>query len=140
MAQNRSESTKYTKPELRERIKEQVMKGDKGGKPGQWSARKAQLVAQEYEREGGGYRGGRGEKQKSLKKWGDEHWTTEDHKKAQRGKTTARYLPEKAWKELSPAERKATDSKKRQQSRTGKQFVSNTPAAKRARRKVTRAR
>ena len=32
----------YTKPQLRERIKSQVMSSGKGGKPGQWSARKAQ--------------------------------------------------------------------------------------------------
>jgi hypothetical protein len=36
---------KYSKPELRESIKDRVMAGSKGGKPGQWSARKAQLVA-----------------------------------------------------------------------------------------------
>jgi hypothetical protein len=35
----------YTKPELRERIKNKVMAGTKGGKAGQWSARKAQIVA-----------------------------------------------------------------------------------------------
>ena len=34
----------YTKPELREKIKAEVVAGDKGGRPGQWSARKAQLV------------------------------------------------------------------------------------------------
>ena len=38
----------YTNPELRNRIKNRVMSGSKGGKPGQWSARKAQLVALEY--------------------------------------------------------------------------------------------
>ena len=60
------ESGKYTKPGLRERIKDRVMAGSKGGKPGQWSARKAQIVAREYEDAGGGYKGGKGEKQKSL--------------------------------------------------------------------------
>jgi len=35
----------YTNPELRNRIKNRIMAGSKGGKPGQWSARKAQLVA-----------------------------------------------------------------------------------------------
>jgi len=38
------------------------MKGPKGGKPGQWSARKAQLLASEYKEAGGGYKGGKGEK------------------------------------------------------------------------------
>jgi hypothetical protein len=37
------DDTKYSKPELRENIKDRVMAGSKGGKPGQWSARKAQL-------------------------------------------------------------------------------------------------
>ena len=46
----------YTKPELRERIKKKVMASGKGGDPGEWSARKAQLVAQEYKAAGGGYK------------------------------------------------------------------------------------
>jgi len=49
------DASKYSKPELRENIKDRVMAGSKGGKPGQWSARKAQLVAQEYKKAGGGY-------------------------------------------------------------------------------------
>ena len=36
---------------------------------GQWSARKAQMVAQAYKKAGGGYKGGKGEKQKDLKRW-----------------------------------------------------------------------
>jgi len=72
------DDSKYSKPELRERIKDRVMAGDKGGKPGQWSARKAQLVAQEYEKAGGGYKGGKGEKQKSLEKWGKENWSNRE--------------------------------------------------------------
>ena len=43
----------YTKPELRERIKDRIMAGAKGAKPGQWSARKSQLLVQEYEKAGG---------------------------------------------------------------------------------------
>ena len=46
----------YTNPDLRERIKAEVTAGDKGGRAGQWSARKAQLVAHEYEAQGGGYK------------------------------------------------------------------------------------
>ena len=58
------EDNKYTKPELRERIKDRIMASSKGGKPGQWSARRSQLLVQEYEKAGGGYQGGKGEKQK----------------------------------------------------------------------------
>ena len=47
----------YTKPTLRKRIFNQVKAGGKGGAPGQWSARKAQMVAQKYKKAGGGYRG-----------------------------------------------------------------------------------
>lgn len=47
---------KYTKPELREQLKEEIKASDKGGKPGQWSARKSQLLVQEYEKKGGGYK------------------------------------------------------------------------------------
>ena len=54
------------------------MGGSKGGKPGQWSARKAQLVASEYKEAGGGYKGCKGEKQKDLEKWGKEKWMTKD--------------------------------------------------------------
>jgi len=85
----------YTKPELREQIKKRIMAGSKGGKPGQWSARKAQLVAQEYEKEGGGYKGGKNEKQKSLEKWGEEKWQTKDqYEKRSKAKAKA-----KAYKE-----------------------------------------
>ena len=63
---------------MRESIKKRVMAGSKGGKPGQWSARKAQLVASEYKKKGGGYKGGQSSKQKDLKKWGKEDWQTKD--------------------------------------------------------------
>lgn len=122
----------YTKPELRERIKDRIMAGSKGGKPGQWSARKAQLVAQEYEKAGGGYSGAKTEGQKKLSKWTNEKWRTSDKKPADRPGGTTRYLPDKAWNKLSAAEKAATNKKKQEGSRKGKQFVSNTPAAKKA--------
>lgn len=129
----------YTNPELRERLKEKITAGTKGGRAGQWSARKAQLLAAEYEKEGGGYKSaGRTSEQKHLETWTEEKWQTADGKKAEHGKTTSRYLPKKAWDKLSPAEKKATDEKKKQTSRTGKQFVANTPAAKRARKSATK--
>jgi len=51
-------------------------------------------------------------------------------------KGTERYLPEAAWRKLSPEERKDTDEKKQRESRKGKQFVPNTERAKKARRAV----
>lgn len=122
----------YTKPELRERIKRRILAGSKGGKPGQWSARKAQLLALEYRKAGGGYRGGLGKSQRSLKKWTREKWTTSDGKPAIRKGGTRRYLPAKAWSRLTPAQRSATNKKKILGSRRGRQFVSNTEAAERA--------
>jgi hypothetical protein len=88
MAQDNS---KYTKPGLRESIKKRVMDGSKGGKPGQWSARKAQLVASEYKKKGGGYKGGQSSKQKDLKKWGKEDWQTKDqYEKGKKAATAAK--------------------------------------------------
>ena len=44
-----------------------------------------------------------------------------------------RYLPEDAWKKLSPAEKKATDKKKLAGDHEGKQFIPNTAPAVKAR-------
>ena len=47
----------YTKPTMRKRIFNRIKAGGKGGAPGQWSARKAQMMAKAYKSAGGGYRG-----------------------------------------------------------------------------------
>jgi len=126
----------YTKPKLRESIKNRIMAGSKGGRPGQWSARKAQLVATEYRKAGGGYRGKKKKSQRSLSKWTREKWTTSDGKPANRPGGMRRYLPAKAWKKMTPAQRAATNKKKILGSRAGKQFVSNTDAAAKAGKKA----
>ena len=46
----------YTKPEMRKRLFNRIKAGSKGGNPGQWSARKAQMLASAYKKAGGGYR------------------------------------------------------------------------------------
>jgi hypothetical protein len=46
----------YTKPEMRKRLFNKIKAGTKGGDPGEWSARKAQLLASQYKKAGGGYR------------------------------------------------------------------------------------
>lgn len=46
----------YTKPTMRKAIFERIKAGSKGGDPGEWSARKAQLMAVEYKKKGGGYK------------------------------------------------------------------------------------
>jgi hypothetical protein len=128
----------YTKPSLRDQIVASVKAGTSGGRSGQWSARKAQLVAQKYKAAGGGYSGPKTSKQKSLSKWGKEKWQTKSGKPSTQGPkaTGERYLPKKAIQSLSSAEYAATSRKKREGTKKGKQFVPNTPAAKKAGRKA----
>ena len=129
----------YTKPDLRKRIVAAVKAGTSGGKAGQWSARKAQIVAQRYEKAGGGYTGAKTKAQSNLSKWTKEKWRTSDGKPAIRSSGTTRYLPEKAWKELTPKQKQATNRKKLQASKQGKQFVPNTRAARTAGRNARKA-
>ena len=51
-----NEAGNYTKPTMRKRLFESIKAGGKGGKPGQWSARKAQMLAKRYKEKGGGYK------------------------------------------------------------------------------------
>lgn len=100
------------------------MASSKGGKPGQWSARKAQLLSKEYEGKGGGYTGGKSSAQKSLSKWTKEDWGTKSGKPSTQGPkaTGERYLPKAARAALSPKEYAATSAKKRKDTASGKQF------------------
>ncbi len=52
-----NEAGNYTKPTMRKNLFNKIKAGGKGGKPGQWSARKAQMLAKQYKAKGGGYRG-----------------------------------------------------------------------------------
>lgn len=115
----------YTKPGLRERLKNQIMSGSKGGKPGQWSARKAQLLAQAYKKSGGSYSGPKTANQKSLSKWTKEKWGTKSGKPSTQGAkaTGERYLPKKARAALSASEYAKTTAAKRAGMAKGKQFV-----------------
>jgi hypothetical protein len=58
--------------------------------------------------------------QKSLKNWTDQKWRTSDGKPS---KGSKRYLPDKAWKALTPAEKAATNRAKAAGNKAGKQFV-----------------
>jgi hypothetical protein len=51
-----NEAGNYTKPEMRKRIFNRIKAGSKGGASGQWSARKAQMMAKAYKKAGGGYK------------------------------------------------------------------------------------
>jgi hypothetical protein len=51
-----NEAGNYTKPGMRKGLFERIKAGGKGGAPGQWSARKAQMLAMQYKKAGGGYK------------------------------------------------------------------------------------
>ena len=51
-----NEAGNYTKPAMRKRLFNKIKSGNKGGRSGQWSARKAQMLAKQYKAAGGGYR------------------------------------------------------------------------------------
>ena len=120
----------YSNPKLRNRIKARILAGGKGGKPGQWSARKAQMVAQEYKKAGGKYKSGPTSKQKSLKRWTKQEWRTPSGKPSVQGpKATGEvYAPKKAIEKLRSTPggmarlAKAT-AEKREASRKGEQFA-----------------
>ena len=125
---------KYTKPNLREKLKEEIKQSDKGGKPGQWSARKSQLLVQEYEKQGGGYKNDdKDADAKSLENWSDQDWQTAsgDADAREDGKTK-RYLPKEVWEQLNEDEKKEAKRTKEEASKKGEQHVAWTPAIKRA--------
>lgn len=131
---------KYTKPELRRKLKAELQASSKGGKKGQWSARKSQLLVQEYEKRGGGYQGEKDDDARSLEAWTEQNWQTQEGDAAARQEdgSTKRYLPEKAWDLLSEKEKREAERKKQQGDKEGKQYVENTLAAKEARRTITK--
>ncbi|WP_081942882.1 Rho termination factor N-terminal domain-containing protein [Myxosarcina sp. GI1] len=132
MSQDKYEE-KYTKPQLRRQIKDELMESDKGGKPGQWSARKSQLLVQEYEKQGGGYKQDeKDDAAESLEEWSEQDWQTESGNRARQDDKTKRYLPKEVWERLSESEKKEAKQIKQKASREGKQYVEWTPAIKRA--------
>ncbi|KAL5523139.1 hypothetical protein ACEPAF_1406 [Sanghuangporus sanghuang] len=136
---------KYTDPgtELRSQIKEDIQADGKGGQPGQWSARKAQMMASEYKKQ----MHERGEEpyttdnseqsegQKHLNDWTKEEWQTSEGKgnAKQSDGTEQRYLPKKAWESLTEEEKEATNKAKLEGSARGQQYVPNTSEAQKAR-------
>jgi hypothetical protein len=114
-----AQAAKKTDPKLWDKVKAEITEGDKGGKPGQWSARKAQLATHEYQSRGGGYKGAKSE-DNHLVQWTKEEWGTKSG--ADSSETGERYLPRKAREHLSDAEYKRTTAKKRSDTAKGKQF------------------
>lgn len=108
-----------TNPALWKRVVSSVKSGSKGGDPGEWSARKAQIAVKKYKDAGGGYKGAKSSSN-SLSKWSKQEWTTSSGKPSE-GKR--RYLPKKAWGSLSASEKAATNRAKAEGNKAGKQFV-----------------
>jgi hypothetical protein len=114
-----SETAERTDPDLWETVKDEISAGAKGGKKGQWSARKAQMAVAEYKKRGGGYKGGKDENY-SLHQWSEEDWGTKSGATSE--ESGERYLPKKARTALSDKEYARTSAKKRADTRKGKQF------------------
>jgi hypothetical protein len=108
-----------TNPKLWEKVKAKITKGDKGGEPGQWSARKAQMAVAEYKKAGGGY-AGRKSADNHLQQWQDDDWGTKSGKESR--DTGERYLPRKSREALTDSEYKRSTEKKKADTRKGKQF------------------
>ena len=114
-----AKTAEKTDPKLWDKVKTEVTEGDKGGKPGQWSARKAQMATQEYKKEGGGYEGAKAP-DNHLAQWTKEEWGTKSG--AESGETGERYLPKQAREHLTGDEYRRTTAKKRADTAKGKQF------------------
>ncbi|MBB4658343.1 Rho termination factor N-terminal domain-containing protein [Parvularcula dongshanensis] len=103
---------KRTDPKLWEEVKKKVTEGDKGGEPGQWSARKAQMAVSEYKSRGGGYdESGASQDETSLHAWTEEDWGTKSGEES--GETGERYLPKKVRMLLTEDEYARSTRKKR---------------------------
>lgn len=114
-----SETAEKTDPDLWEKVKDEITAGAKGGKKGQWSARKAQMAVTEYKKRGGGYKGGKDD-HNSLHQWTEEEWGTKSGHRS--GDTGERYLPKQARDDLTDEEYARTSAKKRADTKKGKQF------------------
>ena len=102
-----------------------------------------QLLVKEYEKKGGGYTTDKDDKddsQNHLKDWTEEQWQTKEgsgNAKKSDG-TQKRYLPQKAWENMSEKAKKETDDLKQHESKKGKQHVANTEKAKESRKQASR--
>ena len=112
-------SAKRTDPKLWDEVKAEVTQGGKGGRKGQWSARKAQLATQEYQRRGGGYEGEK-RSDNSLQQWTDGDWGTKSGRNSRA--SGERYLPKQVRAALSDEEYARTSRKKRKDTARGRQF------------------
>jgi len=119
-------SAKKTDPGLWEKVKQEYMDSSKGGAPGQWSARKAQLSVQEYKRRGGGYEeDSAAQKNTDLHQWTEADWGTKSGDES--GETGERYLPKKVRMLLTEEEYRRSTEKKKSDSHQGDEQFSDQP-------------
>ena len=114
-----SATAEKSDPKLWEKVKAEITAGDKGGKPGQWSARKAQMASREYQKRGGGYLGGK-DPHNHLVEWTEEEWGTKSG--AESLESGERYLPKAAREAMSDEEYARTTAAKKKDLATGRQF------------------
>ncbi len=107
----------YTKPQEHNRLKNEILNGSNGGARGQWSVRKAQLLASAYEKIGGGYTGRRSRPQRTPGRLGPKLYNRKKRDDARKGKRTRVHLPAKAWTRVSAFRRKADNQARIFQSR-----------------------
>ena len=111
-----------TNPSLWEKVKRDVRRSPKGGKPGTWSARKAQRAVSIYKSKGGGYKG-RKSSSNSLVRWTKQDW-------GYISGTKGRYLPLEVRKRLTSAERRTENRRK------GRRYGERVPYSKSVSRKM----
>lgn len=122
---NPGETARRSHPTLWAEVVREVTAGSRGGRPGQWSARKAQLSVALYKAAGGGYVGAKSPAN-ALARWTAERWRTKSGLPSLA--TGERYLPEAALATLSDAEYDATTRAKRAGLRRGEQFTPQPPS------------
>ena len=115
-----------TKPLLWEKVKKTVKKSSKGGLPGTWSARKAQLSVLLYKQKGGWYKGKKSSSN-SLVRWSKQDWGYIDKKKK-----SGRYLPRSVITSLTSREKSIENRRK------GSKKGQHIPYSDSVRRKVSR--
>lgn len=114
-----TDTAERTDPDLWETVKAEITAGAKGGRKGEWSARKAQMAVAAYKKRGGTYKD-KPDVDNSLHQWTQEDWGTKSGKKS--GDTGERYLPKAARDSLSNEEYRRTTARKKADRAKGKQF------------------
>lgn len=119
-------TAKKSNPDLWEKVKTEFMNSEKGGKCGQWSARKAQLAVQEYKRRGGEYEDeGPQQQDTDLNAWTEEQWGTKSGDES--SSSGERYLPKAVRMLLTEDEYRRSTEKKKSDSLEGDEQFSGQP-------------